>query len=218
MKSISVLCRGESLKAIKHLPKSDIVILANRFGEEIENVPGVKEYLDDAEIYLCTSGTGGELDSLKRIDFFEKYNPTKMIRPYLGEISSNIRLHNSCNLPNTFLSEAHKEYMVPMKYPYDYSTTGIAAIGYAVLESECDTINIIGLDFYENSAYTTSQQLNLEEIYKTDPWIKDGNMEKFFIKFVKNNPNKQFNIITTAKTHLNELITLANVNYYIIDF
>lgn len=213
MKSISVLCRGESLRHIKNLPKSDIVILVNTFGDEIKNIPGVKEYLKDTEIYLCTSGTAGELNSLKEINFFENYKPTKMIRPYLGEISSKIRLANHCNLPNTFLSQTHKQYMVPMKYPYDYPTTGIAAVGYAVLESECDIINIIGLDFYENSAYAGSQKLNLETLYRTDPEVKDGNMERFFIKFVKNNPNKIFNITTTAKSYLNKLTTFTNVNY-----
>ena len=38
-------------------------------------------------------------------------------------------------------------------------------------------------------------------------------MEKFFIKFVKNNPNKNFNIITTAENYLSELTTIANINY-----
>ena len=213
MKSISVLCRGESLKSIKDLPKSDIVILVNRFGEEIKIIPELREYLKDTEIYLCTSGTLDELDSLKRINFFEEYKPTKIIRPYLNEISSKIRLSNYCDLPNTFLSSAHKEYMVPMKYPYDYPTTGIAAIGYAVLESNCDTINIVGLDFYENSTYASSQKLNLEVLYKTDPEVIGGNMEKFFIKFVKNNPNKNFNIITTAENYLSELTTITNINY-----
>ena len=71
MKSISVLCRGESLKSIKDLPKSDIVILVNTFGEEIKTIPELREYLKDTEIYLCTSGTLDELDSLKRINFFK---------------------------------------------------------------------------------------------------------------------------------------------------
>ena len=103
--------------------------------------------------------------------------------------------------------------MVPMKYPYDYPTTGIAAISYAILESGCDLINIIGLDFYENSSYASSQKLNLSSLYKTDPEVKGGNMEKFFIKFIENNLDKNFNIITTAEKYLSKLKVMANVNY-----
>ena len=85
MKSVSVLCRGQSLKHIERLDKSDVVVLVNRFGDELKTFPSVVDYINDSEIYLCTSGTPGELDTLNQFGFFDKFTPTKLIRPYLNE-------------------------------------------------------------------------------------------------------------------------------------
>ena len=71
MSSIAVLCRGNSLGYINEISKSDVVVLVNRFGDELTKFPEVVEYITDSEIYLCTSGTGGELDTLNRFGFFD---------------------------------------------------------------------------------------------------------------------------------------------------
>jgi len=213
MKSITVLCRGQSLKYINQIPNSDVVLMVNRFGDELEFMVELREYISNSEIYLCTSGSSGELDSLHRINFFNTYNPTKLIRPYLSS-ETNFHLNNSCELPNIFLSDVHKNWMykrgVEMpsnaKYEYCYPSSGITALAYAVLETDCDVINIIGLDFYENSQYLT------EPCHVAD-WGKDGHMQGILTTLVEKHPNKSFNMISTGEKHLDNVKKLTNMNF-----
>ena len=98
-------------------------------GDELKKFPKVVDFISDSELYLCTSGTPGELDTLNEFGFFEKFNPTRMIRPYLGEISeTHIHLQNSTHLNDTYLSNVHKKYMYQIenhKYPYTYLHTRV---------------------------------------------------------------------------------------------
>jgi len=213
--SITVLCRGNSLGYINEISKSDVVVLVNRFGDELTKFPEVVEYITDSEIYLCTSGTGGELDTLNRFGFFDKFNPTKMIRPYLAEIANtHIHLQNSINIPDTFLSNAHKDYMYQIenyKYPYTYPSSGIAALSYVVLECDFDIVNIIGLDFYEtqnNSSYYAAG-----DAHEHADWGKDGHMQEVLTRLVKNHSNKSFNMISTAEKYLDDVKELSNMNF-----
>jgi len=215
MSSVSVLCRGQSLKYIEYLPKSDVVVLVNRFGDELEKYPEIVEYINKAEIYLCTSGSGGELDTLHRFGFFEKFNPTRMVRPYLGEISkTHIRLQNSINLPDIFLSNAHKKYMYQIKnhkYPYTYPSSGIAALSYVILDCDFDDINIIGLDFYEtinNSSYYAAN-----DAYENPDWGKDGHVQEVVTSLVEDHPEKAFNMISTAENYLSNVKAMKNMNF-----
>tara|TARA_Y100000310_G_scaffold326603_1_gene391707 strand:- start:933 stop:1598 length:666 start_codon:yes stop_codon:yes gene_type:complete len=216
MSSVSVLCRGLSLRYINDLPKSDVVVLVNSFGDELEKYTEIVEYINEAEIYLCTSGTAGELDTLHRFGFFEKFNPTRMIRPYLDEISkTHIHLQNSINLTDTFLSDAHKKYMYQIKnykYPYTYPSSGIAALSYVVLDCDFNNINIIGLDFYEtisNSSYYAAYDSNPLD---TD-WGKDGHMQEVVTSLVEDHPEKSFNMVSTAENHLDDVKTMKNMNF-----
>ena len=68
-RSVSILGRGQSLRYIDKLPKSDVVVLVNRFGDELNQYPKIVNYIKNSEIYLCTSGSVGELDSLNKIGF-----------------------------------------------------------------------------------------------------------------------------------------------------
>ena len=212
MSGVSVLCRGQSLKYIDRLPKSDVVVLVNKFGDELKKFPKVVDFISDSELYLCTSGTPGELDTLNEFGFFEKFNPTRMIRPYLGEISeTHIHLQNSTHLNDTYLSNVHKKYMYQIenhKYPYTYFTTGIAALSYVVLECNFDIINIIGLDFYEtinNSSYYAANDPN----ERPDEGC-DGKMQETLTRLVIDHPEKSFNMITTAEKYLDDVKKLLN--------
>lgn len=209
MKSITVLCRGESIRHLDLLAPSDIAVIVNRFGDEILTYPVIAEYIKKSEIFSCTSGSSGELDSLHKIEFFDKFNVTKMIRPYLHEIAdTHIRLSNGCNLPNTFLGDVHKKYMYQIpnyKYPYTYPSSGVAAVAFAVLETDCDIINIIGLDFYDNSGYIIDERANPD-------WGSKGQMQETVIKLVEDHPNKLFNIVTKATKYIDRLKELSNVN------
>ena len=196
MSSVTVLCRGQSLSHIDKISKSDVVVLVNRFGDELTKFPEVVKYITDSEIHLCTSGTSGELDTLNKFGFFDKFNPTKMIRPYLAEIANtHVRLQNSINVSDTFLSNAHKDYMYQIenyKYPYTYPSSGIAALSYVVLEGNFDVVNIIGLDFYEvkdNSSYYAAG-----DAHEHADWGKDGHMQEVLTRLVENHSDKTFNI------------------------
>jgi hypothetical protein len=215
MKSVSVLCRGQSLKHIERLDKSDVVVLVNRFGDELKTFPSVVDYINDSEIYLCTSGTPGELDTLNQFGFFDKFTPTKMIRPYLNEIANtHINLQNSIGVQDTFLSNDHKEYMYQIenyKYPYTYPSSGIAALSYVVLECNFDVVNIVGLDFYEtihNSSFYAAS-----DAHEHADWGKDGHMQEVVTRLITNHSDKQFNMISTAEKHLHDVKKLSNMNF-----
>ena len=215
MSSVTVLCRGQSLSHIDKISKSDVVVLVNRFGDELIKFPEVVKYITDSEIYLCTSGTGGELDTLNKFGFFDKFNPTKMIRPYLAEIANtHVRLQNSINVSDTFLSNAHKDYMYQIenyKYPYTYPSSGIAALSYVVLEGNFDVVNIIGLDFYEvkdNSSYYAAG-----DAHEHADWGKEGHMQEVLTRLVENHSDKTFNMISTAEKYLDDVKQLSNMNF-----
>jgi hypothetical protein len=215
MKSVSILCRGQSLKYIEKSEKSDVVVLVNRFGDELKTFPKVVEYITDSEVYLCTSGTPGELDTLNKFGFFDSFTPTKMIRPYLNEIANtHINLQNSIGVQDTFLSNAHKEYMYQIenyKYPYTYPSSGIAALSYVVLECDFDVVNIIGLDFYET--ISNSSFYAAGDDHEHADWGKDGHMQEVVTRLVMNHPNKQFNMISTAEKHLHDVKNFKNMNF-----
>ena len=218
-KSVSILARGHSLRYIDKLSESDVVILVNRFGDELNQYPKIVDYIKKSKIYLCISGSAGELDSLNKIGFFKKYNPSKMIRPYLEEISkTSVNLQNSSNLPNTFLSNDHKKYMYQLenyRYPYTYPTSGIAALAYAVLECDFDEVNIIGLDFYEvknNSSFYANGDTDGQV-----DWGAKGHMQEVLTMLVEDHPKKYFNMVSVAEKYLDGVKKLPNMNFQKVD-
>ena len=87
---------------------------------------------------------------LKRICFFDEFNVTKLIRPYVVGTRYNDGAQD-IPIENTFLDESHIPFMsIGSKYAYEYPGTGIAAIAYAILDCKFDVVNIVGLDFYDN--------------------------------------------------------------------
>lgn len=215
MKTITLLARGQSSQFIDGLNKPDFTVIANEFGNELEAYPKIAEYIKDSEIHICCNGWPTELDSYKRINFFDDYNVTKLIRPYKGD-DPMVNIQNSCHLPDTFLSDLHNHWMYHrgvtgpdnLKYEYSYPSTGISALAYTVLEvaEDGDTVNILGIDFYENSGYLSG------EVNATD-WGVNGHMQEIIYKLVSAHPEITFNMISTGEKHLDDVKEIPNMNF-----
>lgn len=215
MKVVTIFARGESAKFIDNLQKPDFTVIANEFGNEIEAYPEIGEYIKGSEVHICCNGWPTELDSYKRINFFGIYNPTKLIRPYMGD-EPRVNIQNHCHLPDIFLSEIHKEWMYQrgvnlppdFKYEYSYPSTGTATLAYTVLEvaEDGDVVNILGLDFYENSGYLVGKP-------DATDWGVNGPMQEILYNLVSKHPLIKFNMITTATKYLDEVIELENMNF-----
>ena len=86
MKVVNLMGRGPSLIRFSQLPKSDHVILANDFAKEITQVDGFASYLEKQDIHLVFNMVHGGDTAYHHIDFFNKFNIVKLIRPYLNGI------------------------------------------------------------------------------------------------------------------------------------
>ena len=168
----NVLLRGRSLTEFETLDSPDIVFLVNDMDREVEEVNGLKEYLLDKEINLVFNMVAGADRGYQEIGFFETFNVTKLVRPYVTGDRQPGSSGQSINLPDEFLGEHHKKFMYEgSKYSYEYPGTGIAAIAYAILDCKFDVVNIVGLDFYDNLFYGQSNYLvqdNAGRDYWTD--------------------------------------------------
>ena len=215
MRVVTVFARGESAKFVDNLQKPDFTVIANEFGNEIDAYPEIGEYIKGSEVHICCNGWPTELDSYKRINFFEKYNVTKLIRPYMHD-EPRANVQNSCHLPDIFLSDLHKEWMYQrgvnlppdFKYEYSYPSTGTSTLAYTVLEvaEDGDMVNILGLDFYENSGYLVGKP-------DATDWGVNGPMQEILYNLVSKHPLIKFNMITTATKYLDEVIELENMNF-----
>ena len=108
---ITLLARGESSLHIQELDTANIVVIANSFGNEIQKYDSISKYLNKSEeIRICCNGYVTELDSYKSTNFFNRYNVTKLIRPYIKDDPA-VRINNTCHLENEFLSDMHKQWM-----------------------------------------------------------------------------------------------------------
>ena len=221
-KKITLLARGESSAHIHKLDDANLVVIANSFGDEIQKYSSISNYLNKSnEIRLCCNGYITELDSYKNTNFFDKYNVTTLIRPYI-ENDPAVCINNTCHLKDEFLSDIHKQWMyqrgvsAPIeifgenrmtKYEFMYPSTGIAALAYTVLNTanDGDHINIIGLDFYDNSNYLLSDK-------STKDWGCDGYMQEITYKLIKNHPNIKFTMLTYATKYMEKFKSLPNLN------
>ncbi len=146
---VNMLLRGRSLRHFEQIKdKPDVVFLVNDMHREIDHVDGLRDYLSNKEINLVQSLVPGSEQGFLKTDFFNKFNVTRVVRPYL--IGTRV---DGLSIPikSTFLDKNHIPFMsIGTKYTYEYPSTGIAAIGEAVLTHRPSVLNIIGLDFYDN--------------------------------------------------------------------
>jgi len=219
VKTVNLLCKGRSLTHLEKLGDSEFVVLANDFDREISQVNGLSEYLKNKEIHICLNMVSG-YNGYNEIDFFNRFNVTKLIRPYPYGIREAGTSGQNIPLEENFLGEHHKEFMYKnRKYAYDYTGTGMASFAYTMLDCSVDVINLIGMDFYDNLNYGVQNYLvDCREggDFTKDPWTIEE-MQQNFCKLVKSNPKIQVNMITTCKNFIDEFKFIKNLNVTIID-
>mgnify|MGYP003115063317 CR=1 FL=1 len=148
---INMLLRGKSLKHFEQIKdKPDVVFLVNDMHREIDKVENLREYLLDKDINLVFNFVRNSEIGLKKINFFDEFNVTKLIRPYVVGTRDDDGAQD-IPIENTFLDESHIPFMsIGSKYAYEYPGSGISGIAYAVLNCKPKVLNIVGLDFYDN--------------------------------------------------------------------
>ena len=144
------------------------------------------------------------------IYIYKKYNFDKIVLPYVKEVSPPIPDHilqiegRDGILPVQNLDDINKKDMVSHpRYAFRAPSCGLAAFLYVVNELKADIINIVGLDFYDNTGYFTSTFGDNHGTAPTERAIERGEpteeMQDFFKKIVISNSNVIFNIYTASK-------------------
>ena len=237
---INILLRGRSLSEFNTLGPADIVFLANDMDREVEEVNGLKEYLLDKEINLVFNMVTGADRGYQEIGFFETFNVTKLVRPYVTGDREPGSSGQRINLPDEFLSEHHKQFMYKgYKYSYEYPGTGIAGVAYAMLDYKPDVVNIVGLDFYDNLYYGQSNYLvqdnagrdywtDLSELQVENPELQTKRLDipdlddwqykvqNTLCDLVEHKPNIQVNLKTKCKSLIPRITTYDNLNIEVI--
>tara|TARA_Y100000310_G_scaffold30238_1_gene28757 strand:+ start:414 stop:1076 length:663 start_codon:yes stop_codon:yes gene_type:complete len=216
MKNINLLCRGPSLKYFNELPDSEFVILANDFDGEISQIKEFSDYLEKQTIHLVFNMVLGGANAYHSIDFFNRFNVVKLIRPYLEGIREPGSSGQNIPLEDNFLGRHHIDFMQKggSKYPYDYAGTGISAFAYAMLDCSTNVVNIVGLDFYDNLEYGIPNYLvNCREgrDYVRDFWTREQ-MQEHFCRLVRGNPEVQVNLTTICKNFIDGVEDIENLN------
>ena len=206
---INVLLRGRSLSEFNTLGPADIVFLANDMDREVEEVNGFREYLSDKEINLVFNMAAGADSGYHAIGFFETFNVTKLIRPYIADGTQPDSSRQNINLPDEFLSERHKPFMYRGdKYPYEYPGTGIAGVACAMLDYNSDVVNIVGLDFYDNLYYGETNYL-VKDNAGRDFWTDLGEIKAEFLTdtavYHKNDPKTAKELREASRLSIPEL-------------
>ena len=88
MKVVNLLCKGRSLREFSKLPESDFIVLANDFDQEISQIKSLSDYLKDQTIHLVLNMVYGADAGYQSIDFFNRFEVIKLIRPYLDGIKT----------------------------------------------------------------------------------------------------------------------------------
>tara|TARA_R110002020_G_scaffold116549_4_gene267086 strand:+ start:272 stop:940 length:669 start_codon:yes stop_codon:yes gene_type:complete len=219
MKVVNLLCKGRSLNEFDKLPDAEFVVLANDFDREISKIKSLHDYLKEQSIHQVLNMVVGSANGYHSIDFFNKFNVVKLIRPYLDGIRTPGSSGQNIPLEEHFLQSHHEEFMYTgRKYKYDYPGTGMAAFAYSILDCSADVINIIGMDFYDNLNYGISNYLvDCPEgrDYKRDFWTTKE-MQENFCKLVKANPDIKINMTTMCKDFIDEMNKIKNLNINII--
>lgn len=209
MKTVSLLCRGTSLGYIGDVAKVDHSVIVNSFHYEVEN-KFVHEYLSACSTVTHILSLGAYFPYAGANELYKKYNFDKIMLPYVKEVSPPIPNHilqiegRDGILPVENLDDINKKDMVPHpRYAFRAPTSGLAALLYIVNELKVDIVNIVGLDFYDNTGYFTNSNGRKKGEAPIEIAIKSGEptdeMQDFFKKFVISNPNVTFNIYTASK-------------------
>jgi len=216
MKVVNLMGKGPSLISFSQFPKSDHVVLANDFAKEITQVDGFASYLEKQDIHLVLNMVHGADSGYHYIDFFNKFNVVKLIRPYLTGLRVPGSSMQSIPLEEHFLGENHMKFMyTDLKYQYDYCGTGLAAFAYSMLDCSADVVNVVGLDFYKNLDYGIRNYLvNCAEgrDWKMDGGFTSEKMQDNFCRLVKGNPHIQVNLVTVCKEFIDGMEDIENLN------
>ena len=142
----------------------------------------------------------------------------KQCSPSIPDSIQNLEGPNGI-LPVEYLSDINKEDMVKTpRYEFTAPTTGLDALLYCVKQLKPDQINIIGLDFYDQSGYFSKSHGRefSKEVIDRKHAIRSGEptdrMQKFFIKIIEKNLNTQFNLYT--KSNIEYKNKNLKVSYY----
>tara|TARA_R110002050_G_scaffold74150_5_gene159274 strand:- start:36 stop:713 length:678 start_codon:yes stop_codon:yes gene_type:complete len=224
MKLVSLLCRGESLKNINKLSKANNCILVNAFHHELTN-NNVHEYVSKCKTVTHVLSPGAYFPAAGAAKIYKNYNFDKIVLPYIKQCSPSIpdSIQNlegpNGILPVEYLSDINKEDMVKTpRYEFTAPTTGLDALLYCVNQLKPDQINIIGLDFYDQSGYFSKSHGRefSKEVIDRKHAIRSGEptdrMQKFFIKIIEKNLNTQFNLYT--KSNIEYKNKNLKVSYY----
>ncbi len=220
---INALLRGRSLKEFKNFGSCDLVVLANDMDKEIQEIDGLKEYISDKEIHLVFNMVGGAANGYHSFRFFENFNVTKLIRPYIIGDRTPGSSGQGIPLMDNFLGNHHKEFMFTGgKYSYDYPGTGIAAIAYSILDFEVEELNIVGLDFYDNlnyglPNYLVSDVTNHSIEGDTNPIKIQKQMQNTLCDLAEHKPNTRINIFTKCKSFINRMNKIKNLKVETIE-
>ena len=209
MKTVTLLFRGVSLGYISNVPKVDHSVIVNAFHYEVEN-KFVHEYLSACSNVTHVLRLGAHFPHAGANDIYKKYNFDKIVLPYVKEVSPPIPNNilqiegRGGILPVEHLDDINKKDMIPSsRYAFQAPTSGLAAFLYIVNELKADIVNIVGLDFYDNTGYFTNSNGRMIGEAPIEIAIKIGEsteeMQDFFKKIVINNSNVIFNIYTASE-------------------
>ena len=202
MKSVTLLCRGTSLGYISNVPQVSHSVIVNAFHYEVEN-ESVHKYLSECSNVTHVLSFGAYFPRSGANELYKKYNFDKIIAPYVKEVSPSIPMELMNILPVENLSDINKKDMITTpRYKYTSPTCGMDALLYVVNELEADEVNIVGMDFYDNTGYFTSSNGRAKGEAPTDIAIKSGEptdiMQDFFKNFVISKSNVIFNLYTAS--------------------
>ena len=224
MKTVTLLCRGESLTNINDVPRTPHCVLVNAFHHELKN-NNIHEYVSSCEQVTHILSVGAFFPQAGAATIYKKYNFDKIVLPYIEECSPGIPMYmyniegKNGILPVKYLDDINKEDMISRpRYAFTSPTCGLDALLFCVNELQVDLINIIGLDFYDQSGYFSrshGRSLAEEEISR-DHAIRYGEpperMQKFFKNIIDKNLNIQFNLYTKSK--FNYKSNNLDIKYY----
>lgn len=212
MKKITLLCRGKSLSYIDKIAKTDHCVLVNSFHFELENKE-VHEYVSSCSKVSHVLSLGAYFPKSGAKEIYKNYNFKEIVLPYIKEVSPPIPRHlrniegKDGIIPVKNMGDINKKNMISHpRYAFTSPTCGLDALLYTVNELKPDVVNIVGLDFYDKVGYLTNSNGRKLNEAPDDVAIKWGEstqkMQEFFINFVKDNLDTQFN-----------LHTLSNINF-----
>lgn len=221
--TVSLLCRGESLEHINLLPQADVCVLVNAFHYELEN-DDVHNYVSNCKEVIHVVSLGAQFQQMIENDVYRRYNFTKIVLPYVKDVLPNVPdyIRNiqgpDGTLPVHTLSDINKQYMISTKrYAYTAPTAGLDALLYTTNELEPTAVNIIGMDFYDNSGYMTNSHGRRKDEVTRSQAIQYGestdSMKKFLYSFVNRRKDIIFNLYTNSTTSSD----LSNLNVKIIN-